>query len=705
MEAAAVALAKVAKVANVAKVAKVAQPTRAPLRTGAMFRRVQNGLGRLVATADVGSSSNNNNSSNSNNNYNATTRLTVTSHQAPFRWIPLRASAVARAGASVVYGSNYGGGLLPGDVCTTTVHAQANTRLACLTQGANRVYRQLIMPVTADSVSRVHASWQVDKDALLVVAPDPVTPFSDAALEQDQRVVLHRQANLCLIDWVAAGRLTQGERWQQATLTNRTQVCWANESDDKDNSEDSTATRPFVVDAVHMSRGQNVGMDWSSSSGTDETTQFNAYATVFLYGAQVQGVVETCEAFQTALASPHTRVRVPDGATARDPAVPAERLAALQASLAGPVLLGATRIPTTGTGSHPGSQQQAPRADDLVVVRLAAAANEDLYRIFHTCLAPLTATFGHSFYQERIRAVHSAAVPNVRPADNAARERGVLERQALVTAAAAMADDNLDGAAPVKTPLSPPRFSATSPAAQWAAHLLTDSSLPTGGFAHSAGLEAAAQLKIVTTPADIEAYCRATLQSTLQLVTPTLVQIHAAVHLPSSSTTTTTPTTTVDETDATDITDTWRRLDQDLHALLVANGPACRASLDQGTALLRLARQWPNLALPLDHSATAGHQAAVFGLVTATWGLSVAESRHLLAYCVARDVLSAAVRLNLIGPLASVPMLARVFTAVLPYEEDETTHASSTTPASSCAPVLEALQPLHDVLAVRLFRT
>ena len=68
-----------------------------------------------------------------------------------------------------------------------------------------------------------------------------------------------------------------------------------------------------------------------------------------------------------------------------------------------------------------------------------------------------------------------------------------------------------------------------SPRALWAAHVLTDSSLPTGGFAHSVGLEAAAQLRLVQTEADIRAFCEATVQSTLQLVTPTLVRVHQAV--------------------------------------------------------------------------------------------------------------------------------------------------------------------------------
>jgi len=114
--------------------------------------------------------------------------------------------------------------------------------------------------------------------------------------------------------------------------------------------------------------------------------------------------------------------------------------------------------------------------------------------------------------------------------------------------------------------------------------------------------------------------------------------------------------------------------------------------------LLRLAKQWPDISLDRNIFATTpqAHYAPVFAAVTATAGLSLDETRQLLAYTTARDVVSTAVRLNLLGPLASVPLLARAHKAIL---------HNDTTTASSCAPVLEALHPLHDVLAVRLFRT
>lgn len=243
--------------------------------------------------------------------------------------------------------------------------------------------------------------------------------------------------------------------------------------------------------------------------------------------------------------------------------------------------------------------------------------------------------------------------------------------------------------------------SSLSPAALWAAHLLTDAGLPTGGFAHSAGLEVAAQVgwlqqqtsndKTTTAEQAIYSYAAATVHSTLQQVTPSLRRVHEALSQKSN-------------TDNPLDDETWQDIHDELHALLVGNGPACRASLDQGTSLWRLARGWLKESSS-SSSSTAKvqlpqspllHYAPVFGWLTAHWGLSLDESRHLLAYCVGRDVVSAAVRLNLVGPLASVPLLARLHEAVPPLD--------NVAPSSS-APVLEALQPLHSVLAVRLFRT
>ena len=323
----------------------------------------------------------------------------------------------------------------------------------------------------------------------------------------------------------------------------------------------------------------------------------------------------------------------------------------------------------SSTRCSPSSPSWAAASSSFPCASCACASCAHSFALALPALAPLPCTkpkFGHRFYKDRIRAVHSAPVlpphriiqtlaKEVESTTNAANDAELQTQQSKLS----QKQRNL------------------SPQALWAAHLLTDSSLPTGGFAHSAGLEAAAQLRLVQTSDDIQAFCHATVQSTLQVVTPTLVQVHQAVQ-------------------TNQVKEQWSAIHDELHALMVGNGTACRASLDQGTSLWRLARQW-SIDETRDHLLNPGHYASVFGLVTAKWGLSVEETRYLLAYCIARDVVSAAVRLNLIGPLASVPLLAQAYTSL--------DRLDPTTAAASCAPVLEALQPMHDLLAVRLFRT
>jgi urease accessory protein UreF len=72
-------------------------------------------------------------------------------------------------------------------------------------------------------------------------------------------------------------------------------------------------------------------------------------------------------------------------------------------------------------------------------------------------------------------------------------------------------------------------------------------------------------------------------------------------------------------------------------------------------------------------------------------------------------MVSAAVRLSLVGPLASIPLLHKVQgaaedgwkTSWIAMEEDPNPLSA----AAACAPVVEALHPCHDVLQLRLFRT
>ena len=91
----------------------------------------------------------------------------------------------------------------------------------------------------------------------------------------------------------------------------------------------------------------------------------------------------------------------------------------------------------------------------------------------------------------------------------------------------------------------------------------------------------------------------------------------------------------------------------------------------------------------------------------------------MLGYTVARDVVSAAVRLHKLGPAAGQvalggraqasarAALARVEQRLLAQQLDENADpiAMALAVASGCAPLLDAVHPCHDVLAMRLFRT
>jgi len=179
----------------------------------------------------------------------------------------------------------------------------------------------------------------------------------------------------------------------------------------------------------------------------------------------------------------------------------------------------------------------------------------------------------------------------------------------------------------------------------------------------------------------------------------------------------------------------------------VSNSPARLASLDQGKSLLRVAKEWVvgddgsdrmyrrflvhamNDAVSSGSSTPTsshrngigantivpcGHVSTVFGTVGALLGLDDADQVcELLGYCAARDAVSAAVRLNLVGPLASVRVLADAHKAARlgiveamrkkdpTMEDDEDDELT----VASCAPLLDCIHPCHDLLAVRLFRT
>ena len=740
----------------------------------------RHGLGRLVATSfDNGK----------------TTQCTTVSYQSPVRLIPLRSTQVLAQGGAMAFLSNYGGGLLPGDVHYYDIHVQNHARLALLTQGHNRIYKQKRkqhltqhhpeQPIASTIgpqprrprqprrlrqglISQTNFTARVDPHGFLVMAPDPVTPFASSAYRQSETIILHPTSSLCFIDWFSSGRFANGEHWQQERLETCTTIYLDNNNNDDDddlttpqrrqqgkqdqrwddrNSHDETnkdIRQPLLVDSISLTDGPyRMGMDWG------DQWQCNAFSTVFLYGSQVQLVRQRFQQLQHCFLSARTRVRQSASSSSMEQQQQQELLVNLQQTLSGNrVLLSVSHV------DHTMRQTKSPTTTttSLSVVRMAAMSNEDLYRILHYCLLPLAASttsiqhdvdaqkshglFGLEFYKDRIHSTHSASiVPMNRQQTTTSTITSRQRQQQLQQLQKCQQWSQIvkETAIQPQTCFNPSQETAYS---QWAMLLLADSSLPTGGFAHSSGLEAAAQLGMLSNRQHVQTFVQTSVQSFLQLSSPVVERVHnhalSAIYsfgdikgdsLSSDS----------QEIDA---------MNHKYHLAIVSNEPACMASLDQGRSLLRVALHWAHDQAQNDCSShdqvsekqdgvkgmhcrrrldllstlsnqgefhPGFHYVTVFGTTAAVFGITLEQTRSLLGYCVARDLVSAAVRLNLIALLASIQ---EIITTAPPQgnwnrvgDNDDDTSSGDGLVLSSCAPVLDTIQPCHNALAVRLFRS
>jgi urease accessory protein len=626
------------------------------------------------------------------------TRLTRVAHKAPTRLVPVGKSSVEAAGAAICALSNYGAGMLQGDSTELSVHVEHGAKLGLMTQGANRIYTQT---VPNECKARMHA--KVEKDGLLVFTPDPCAMFARSSYSQVQTFEVHPESSVVLIDWFSSGRFMNEERWEFDKLSTRTSLHWLEDIESKDSNSWKTSPKiPFLQDSTSMdlrfdSNNEETNNTSTIRSNSHAVTGFNCFASLILYGEQTQAVHYRCQSLADELAAKYTRIRDRD-----DESHPGDDDATSNISvpkvdnlnLSGRVVMGVSRVPLPG------------KPFDAHIIRLAANTNEDLYRVFHSCLLPLAPSFGFEFYKDRIRAKQSE-IP--RKKDNGPNgivipaTVKVFQQRPSITA----------GGSQRLYPLLPDSsgFQSSMDSTFWSVVMLADSSLPTGSFAHSAGLEAAGQLGLVRGESEVQSFVQAATRSAMQMLTPFLIGGHRI--------------SSGDFCDVSEIGEKWNNLHRQAQAVMVTNEPACAASLDQGKSLARVASQW--LAAPLNSSdidgqrkdeilkclkSTTGspHIAPTLGAIGGLLGLDEVQVCRLFAYCIARDLVSAAVRLSLVGPLASVPLLhsvqrsgedgiRAVFQTVKEYPDDPLLSSAAS------APVIEALHPCHEILQTRLFRS
>src|SRR5690349_1396214 len=152
---------------------------------------------------------------------------------------------------------------------------------------------------------------------------------------------------------------------------------------------------------------------------------------------------------------------------------------------------------------------------------------------------------------------------------------------------------------------------------------LVDSAFPSGGFAHSSGLEASMHHGLVTTAGDVRDFARRTVHQTGRGSLPLVTAAHA------------------DERVLADL--------DGLADAFLSNSVANRASRAQGRALLTSsAKSFPlldvgNMAVRIRDGRLNGHYAPLFGVLLARLGIDRHTTQQLFLFLAARTVCSAAV--------------------------------------------------------------
>ncbi|MQA79897.1 MAG: urease accessory protein UreF [Streptosporangiales bacterium] len=217
--------------------------------------------------------------------------------------------------------------------------------------------------------------------------------------------------------------------------------------------------------------------------------------------------------------------------------------------------------------------------------------------------------------------------------------------------------------------------------------MLADSRLPSGGHAHSGGVEPAMTTGTVRDLDDLDVFLRGRLR--------TVGTVSAAV---AAATCHRLPRLASDEL--------WRRLDAETDARTAS--PAQRAaSRHQGRALLRTGCvAWPARSLTsLAAYAADPHHAVVLGAVGAAAGCPPAGVARVAAYLAVSGPASAALRLRGLDPLAVQALLATLAGPIENVAAAVAAAAAAPLDDLPCptAPRLDLLAEIHRCTEVRLF--
>jgi urease accessory protein len=215
----------------------------------------------------------------------------------------------------------------------------------------------------------------------------------------------------------------------------------------------------------------------------------------------------------------------------------------------------------------------------------------------------------------------------------------------------------------------------------WRIWQLADSAFPTGGFAHSGGLEAAWQSGEIPDATALARFVHDVAVQTGRSVLPFLTAAHRRP----------------DKVAALDLA----------CDVFVVNAVANRASRMQGRAFLSTClRVWPSAALDRLEAHTrdgSGHAAPVIGATLRVLEVDLDTAQRLFLFNSVRGVFAAAVRLGIVGSYQA----QRLQHHCMPLVDEIVSRCGGLDPsdAANTAPIVDLLQAAHDRLYSRLFQS
>ncbi|KAK0546115.1 hypothetical protein OC846_005395 [Tilletia horrida] len=372
---------------------------------------------------------------------------------------------------AALYIVSYGGGLVSGDQVHLDIDVGSHSTLLTLTQGSTKVFkmRQGInkvndashQPALPPLWTSQHFRYLVRPHALLLVLPDPVTPYASARYAQTQRFDLRsaRTSSAVVLDWFTPGRVyyssqhqsNAGELWAFGAYSSR--------------NEFRIGGKVVARDVLLLENPLLQGSGQDEDDGEDGATQINAlahamhpfavYASLFLYAASeaqeqshidgrdaalgnsvssapaVQAIIAHLQSEFTGIEQRRTRRATPvfspwsngtNGQNYPASASPhsADAVHGEEGTLLGHVLWSLSDIPFTtsdpphtsapspsqpeGNGNRPpGQAHQTPEKHSMVIVRIAGTSTEAVRRWLALRMTALKEEIGSDLYKTALQ--------------------------------------------------------------------------------------------------------------------------------------------------------------------------------------------------------------------------------------------------------------------------------------------------------------